>query len=141
MALSLTIVTPTGNVVKDLSIDDITLPAADGEVTILPGHIPYLTTLGVGVIRTDSVKEGEIDFFVDYGFVEVRNDKVSVFAESLEPASDIDLEKAEKYKAEVDQTMINKVIGELEYAKYLKNIEVAHKRLELAKTLKMGTRK
>ena len=135
MPLSLTIVTPSQRVVKDLKVERIVMPAAKGEVTILPGHTPLLAALDAGRIHTESDQE-EINFLVDYGFAEVRDDKVSIFAEFLEPVTEIDLEKAEKAKAEAEETVMNTILGELEYAKYMKKLEVSHKRVEIAKLLK-----
>ena len=137
MPLSLTIVTPEKNIVKDLSVDEIVMPAGNGEVTILPGHTPVLTTLGAGLIRTDAPgEERDINFLVDYGFAEIRDDKVNIFAENLEPATEIDLEKAEKSQAEAEETGMSKILGELEYAKYMKQLEITHKRVEIAKLAK-----
>jgi len=144
MPLKVTIVTPKKNVVKDLSVEEIVLPAGNGEVTILPGHTPLLTTLGAGIIRTEAPgEEADINFLVDYGFAEVRHDKVNIFAETLEPATEIDLEKAEKAQAEAVEVGMNSVLGELAYAKYLKQLEITHKRVEIAKLAKglSGTRK
>ena len=135
MPLSLTIVTPQSKVIKDLKVDNIVMPAGKGEVTILPGHTPLLTTLKPGLIRTYSVQE-EINFLISRGFAEVRNDKISIFAETLEPATKIDLEKAEKAKAKVEETVMHKILGDLEYAKYMRKLEVAHKRVEIAKLMK-----
>lgn len=135
MSLSLTIVTPEKKVVKDLQVDSLVMPAANGEVTILSGHTHLLTALAAGNIYTHSDVEN-IHFLVGYGFAEVRNDRVSIFAEWLEPASALDLEKAEKARAEVEETVMNKVLGELEYAKYMQELDVAHKRIEMAKLVK-----
>lgn len=135
MPLSITIVTPRKTVVKNLAADELVMPAAKGEVTILPGHTPLLTTLGVGVIRTLSHSEN-INFLVTGGFAEVRSDQVLILGEKIEAATEIDLERAEKAKAEVEQTVLNTVLGELEYAKYMKKLERAQKRVEMAKFLK-----
>lgn len=135
MPLSVTIVTPKKTVVKNLSVDELVMPAAKGEVTILPGHTPLLTSLGVGVIRTLSHAEN-INFLVTGGFSEIRNDQVLILGEKIEAATEVDLERAEKARAEVEQTMLNTVLGELEYAKYTKKLERVQKRVEMAKFLK-----
>lgn len=140
MPLSVTIVTPKKTVVKNLSVDELVMPAAKGEVTILPGHTPLLTTIGVGVIRTLSHAEN-INFLVTGGFSEIRNDQVLILGEKIEAATEIDLERAEKARAEVEQTMLNTVLGELEYAKYTKKLERVQKRVEMAKFLKSTPQK
>lgn len=140
MPLSLTIVTPHKKVVQKLSVDEIVMPGELGEVTILPGHAPLLTTLGVGMVRTLS-REESINFLVSYGFAEVRDDQVTILGEDIEPATDIDIERAQKAKAEVEETMISRVLGEIEYAQYLKRLEKERKRIEVAKLLKESLKK
>ena len=134
MALSLTIVVPTKKVVSKLSVDSIVMPAEAGEVTILPGHTPFLTTLGVGMIRTLSQEEA-INFVVNFGFAEIRDDQVLILGEDITPASEIDIERALKAKSEVEETAMNKVLGEIEYANYLKKLQQVQKHVELAQLM------
>ena len=135
MPLTVTIVTPQKKVVHKLAVDELVMPAEKGEVTILPGHTPLLTTLGVGMIRTLSGDE-RINFLVSYGFAEVRDNQVLILGEDIKPASDLDLELSQKAKAEVEQAGMNKVLGEMEYANYLRKLEQAQKEVELAKLFK-----
>ncbi len=134
MPLSVTIVTPEKKVVHKLQVDELIMPAEAGEVTILPGHAPLLTTLGVGVVRTLSLSNDEqINFLVSYGFAEVRDNHVLILGEDIEPASAIDLELAQKAKSEVEEKILNKVLGEIEYANYLKRLQKEQKKIEVAK--------
>ena len=135
MSLSVTIVTPQKKVVHKLAVDELVMPAEKGEVTILLGHTPLLTTLGVGMIRTLSGNE-RINFLVSYGFAEVRDNQVLILGEDIQPASELDVERAKKAKAEVEQAAMNKVLGEIEYANYLRKLEQAQKEVELAKLFK-----
>ncbi len=60
-------------------VESVTLPAYDGEVTILAHHEPFVTTLKSGSIEVH--KEGNIDpmiFSVADGVVEVSNNQVTV---------------------------------------------------------------
>ena len=79
MALTLEIVTPESRVYSD-TIDTVVIPTLDGEVGILPGHIPLLTQVAFGELR---VTKGNTTQFlaVDGGFAQVSGDKVSVLAE------------------------------------------------------------
>lgn len=56
-------------------VDSVTLPASDGEITILPGHIPLITTLSIGNIKT--AKES---FPITGGVAEVDDKGVVVLA-------------------------------------------------------------
>jgi F-type H+-transporting ATPase subunit epsilon len=91
MALTLEIVTPDARVYSD-TIDNVVIPTAEGEVGILPGHIPLLTQVEHGELR---VTKGSETLFlaVSGGFAEVEGDRVHVLAEHAITEEKID-EKA-----------------------------------------------
>jgi F-type H+-transporting ATPase subunit epsilon len=67
----------------------------EGELGVLPGHIPLLGALEPGwTVRIDRVDEDELRLAVHGGFLSVREDGVSVLAEMAEPAADIDVARA-----------------------------------------------
>ncbi len=79
MPLTLEIVTPESKVYSD-TIDTVVIPTVEGEVGILPGHIPLLTQVEDGELRV--TKGGVTQFLaVSGGFVEVESDCVRVLAE------------------------------------------------------------
>jgi F-type H+-transporting ATPase subunit epsilon len=79
MPLTLEIVTPAARVYSD-TIDSVVIPAVDGEVGILPGHIPLLTQVDHGELRV--IKDGRpLNLAVGGGFVQVSGDRVSVLAD------------------------------------------------------------
>lgn len=77
--LTLEIVTPEARVYSD-TIDTVVIPTVDGEIGILPGHIPLLTQVADGELR---VTKGGKDLFlaVGNGFAQVEGDKISILAE------------------------------------------------------------
>lgn len=102
MALTLEMVTPE-KVAWSADAEFVVLPAAEGEMGVLPGHQPYLVQLKAGEVRV--TEKGEVRrFAISGGFAEVKDDKVSLFAETAEMAEQIDAERAkqalEKAKAE-----------------------------------------
>jgi F-type H+-transporting ATPase subunit epsilon len=67
----------------------------EGELGILPGHIPLLGALEPGwVVRINRADEGELRVAVHGGFLSVREDGVSILAEMAELADDIDTSRA-----------------------------------------------
>lgn len=79
MPLTLEIVTPEARVYSD-TIDTVVIPTVEGEVGILPGHIPLLTQVEDGELRV--TKGGMTQFLaVSGGFAEVEADTVRVLAE------------------------------------------------------------
>jgi F-type H+-transporting ATPase subunit epsilon len=79
MALTLEIVTPSARVYSD-TIDSVVIPTLEGEIGILPGHIPILTPVDSGELRV--TKNGKTEYLVvGGGFAQVSGDCVSVLAE------------------------------------------------------------
>lgn len=90
--LKLEMVTPHKLVLSE-EVDEITAPGAIGEFGVLPGHTPMLTTLKVGELtyrQGSQVKH----VAVNWGYVEVEDDNVTVLVETAEMADKIDLERA-----------------------------------------------
>jgi len=79
MSLTLEIVTPEARVYSD-TIESVVIPTVEGEVGILPGHIPLLTQVADGELRV--TKNGQTLWLaVGGGFAEVESDHVRVLAE------------------------------------------------------------
>ena len=91
MPLTLEIVTPDARVYSD-TIDSVVIPTVEGEVGILPGHIPLLTQVEHGELRV--TKGAETLFLaISGGFAEIEADRVHVLAENAISEEKID-EKA-----------------------------------------------
>jgi len=90
--LQLQLVTPYKRVLSE-DVEEVTAPGTVGELGILPGHTPLLTTLKVGEL---AYRQGSETFHVavNWGYVEVEDDTVTVLVETAEPADEIDLERA-----------------------------------------------
>lgn len=75
-----------------------------GEVGILPLHIPLVSTLVTGEVR---VKHGDhIDyFFIDGGFLEVKEDRVIILSPGAESAAEIEPEAEERAAEELRRTI------------------------------------
>ena len=61
----------------DGEADSLTVPGADGEMTVLPEHMPVVTTLKAGTITVRSA-QGEQQFPIESGVLEVRRDGATV---------------------------------------------------------------
>ncbi len=101
--LTLELVTPE-KMAWSAPADFVVLPAYEGEMGVLPGHQPFLVQLVAGEVRVTA--GGEVKHFaVSGGFAEIKNNTVSLFAETAEDADQIDSERAhqelEKAKASV----------------------------------------
>lgn len=91
--LHVEVVTPTGCLL-DRQVDEVVIPGIHGEIGILCGHIPYLTTIRAGVL-TCRAKNAAERFAVGGGYAEVgAGDHVLVLADQGIASRDVDLSEA-----------------------------------------------
>ena len=90
--LHLELVTPYRRILSE-QVDEVVAPGTVGEFGLLPGHTPILTTLNIGEL---SYKQDGKSYHVavNWGYVEVEDDTVTVLVETAEVADQIDLERA-----------------------------------------------
>ncbi|PLX88555.1 MAG: ATP synthase F1 subunit epsilon [Desulfuromonas sp.] len=101
--LKLEMVTPYKRVLSE-DVEELSAPGTLGEVGILPGHTPLLTTLNVGELTYK--KDGEsFHVAVNWGYVEVEDDTVTVLVETAEPADQIDLERAKEALGRAEEAL------------------------------------
>jgi F-type H+-transporting ATPase subunit epsilon len=99
----LEIVTPE-RVVYSEQVDMVVVRGVEGELGILPNHIPLVTPLKIAPAKIK--KDGRDKWVaVNGGFLEVRKDKVVILAESAELPEDIDVERALAAKARAEQRL------------------------------------
>ena len=91
-------------VVYSDDVDVVIAPGVEGELAVLPHHAPLMTMLQAGELRVK--KDGEeTSMFVSGGFLEVRQDKVVVLADTAERAEEIDIARAEEAKQRAEQRL------------------------------------
>jgi len=85
-------------------VDSVNLPGSEGRMGILPNHSALLTTLDYGEVEVRF--DGQQEFYaIGGGFVEVQPDHVTILADSAEMAEQIDLDRAERARAEAERVM------------------------------------
>ncbi len=116
--IQLKIATPERLVLEEL-VDQVSLPTKNGEVTILPNHIPLIAELEFGELLA---KKGDEDmpFAIWGGLVEVNDNTVVVLSDIAEFAEEISLEKVEQAKQKAEDLMQKKgQFSEQEFADLL----------------------
>ena len=93
--LSLEVVTPFRTVLIE-DVESVTLPGIEGELGILPEHVPLLTTLDTGIMSYVSGSGNTLAIAVHWGYAQVDGNNVSVLAELAETADEIDLPRAQE---------------------------------------------
>ena len=82
----------------------VTVPGFGGELGILPGHTPLISQLQTGVLTY--VQDGKnFPLHVSGGFVEVRDDHVSVLAEVAERPDEIDTARAKLSRERLEKQL------------------------------------
>src|SRR3989475_11665522 len=129
--LTLEIATPTRLAVTE-SVDEVVIPGSQGYFGVLPGHAPFLTTVGVGEL-VYRVGRDERYLAVSGGFAEVRNDKVIVLADTAERPEEIDRGRAERARERAERRLSGRGVEEaVDYARATAALARAMIRLQTA---------
>lgn len=102
------IVTPERVLLKE-EIAQITVSTRDGEITILPNHIPLVSVLKPGVAEVKKTDNTVSVLSITGGFIEVSRDKIIILADAAEHAAEIDLARAEEARRRAEETMKERV--------------------------------
>ena len=92
--LLLEIVTPEARTFSE-DVDMVVLPGVEGELGILPMHVPLMTRLLPGEVRITQ-GEKQIELVVGAGFVEVTQTKVSILVDMAMSDAEVDESAAEE---------------------------------------------
>ena len=93
--ISLEVVTPFRTVLNE-DVNSVTLPGIEGELGILPEHVPLLTTLDAGIMSFVNDSGNTVVIAVHWGYAQVDGNNVRVLAEIAEKADEIDLPRAKE---------------------------------------------
>ncbi|MEX1019380.1 MAG: F0F1 ATP synthase subunit epsilon [Litorilinea sp.] len=103
MTIHVDIVTPERLLISD-DVDMITIPGGEGQMGIMGGHAPLLSTMDIGEIVLH--KGAETQFLaVAGGVVEVRPNKVTILADVAEAAEEIDENRAEAAREKARESL------------------------------------
>ncbi|MBL1228049.1 F0F1 ATP synthase subunit epsilon [Enterococcus sp. BWB1-3] len=102
--LTVNVMTPDG-LVYDHRARIVVARTTDGEIGILPKHAPIIVPLAIDEVR---IKRTDADTHVDWiavngGILEVRDNIVSIIADSAERERDIDVSRAERAKQRAEK--------------------------------------
>lgn len=126
--LKLDIVTPYGSVLSD-EVDEVSAAGSEGDFGVLPGHVPFITTLKVGILTFRKGNQTSY-VFVNSGYAEVSEDKVIIIADSAEMAEDIDVERAKEAMKRAEERL--KKAEEIDFARATASLERATIRIQIA---------
>jgi F-type H+-transporting ATPase subunit epsilon len=128
--LTIEIATPTRLAVSE-TVDEVVAPGIQGYFGVLPGHAPFLTTLGIGEVLY-RVGRDERSLAVSGGFAEVRNDKVIVLADTAERPEEIDRARAERARERAEQRLGGRSAEDVDFTRAAAALARALARLQVA---------
>ncbi len=90
-------ITTHEKVVFDEDVDEIYTKGTEGEFGILPGHIPFMSALDIGVTKV--VIDGKVEKFTTMGGVfQLTGNEALILTQAAEKSEEIDIERAEEAK-------------------------------------------
>ena len=101
------IINPEKSFFSQEDINEVVLPAFEGEMGILKDHIPIISFLKPGIIKIFS-KSREKNFFVEDGIVEFRNDNLSILTSSIFDVSKMDRNKIDEILKQSENVLSQK---------------------------------
>ena len=108
--LKLEIVTPEAKIYSE-DVEMVTLPAVEGEMGVLPMHVPLMTQIVSGELVAR--KDGRDHFLaIGDGFVEITGERVAVVTDMAIKADDIDEAKAEEARKRAESRLQEKLSDE-----------------------------
>jgi F-type H+-transporting ATPase subunit epsilon len=129
-SFELEIVTPEKLVVRD-NAEEAQIPGRNGYIGVLPGHAPLITELGAGEISYRA--NGQLHrFSMAWGFAEVLPDRVTVLAETVERAEEIDIARAQQSLTKAED-LLKSAQSEQDFSVATSKIQRAEARIEVAK--------
>lgn len=132
----LKIVTPEKLILEE-EVDQVTFPTSEGELTILPEHIPIVASLMSGDVVA-KVNNENVPMAVSGGFVEVKNDNngntvvaiLADFAEHVNEMTDDAIEKARARSEELKKLAEDK--GTVDFEHFATELERSLTRVKIA---------
>lgn len=124
------IITPERTLFSE-EVSQVTLQTTQGEITVMPGHIPIITNLMPGELYF--VKNQEIvPMVVLGGFAEITKNSVTVLADAAEKVEEIMEERAKEAREKAEELRLQKITDRKEYTALTAQIEREMARLRVS---------
>lgn len=112
--LHLEIVTPEARTFSG-EAQMVVVPGVEGDLGILPDHMPLMTQVNPGELRITTV-DGDQYLAIGSGFLEVLPDRVSIMTDMAVPEAEIDEKAAEEAVARAQRELSEKALAGEELA-------------------------
>jgi len=130
---NLEIITPERKFFSE-PVEMVILKTPQGEMGILPGHMPMVIAVSVGPIKI--LKDGEwLEAVLTEGFMEVKQDNTVILTDTAEWPHEIDIRRAQAAKERAEERL-HRQLNRVEYMRSQAAMARALARLKVTKQLK-----
>lgn len=123
-SLTFVLVSPEKELAR-MSSSSVTIPGAEGELTVMPGHAPFVTLLRPGYIYVRGNNEEHV-YAVLGGFAEIANNKLSILADEAHLLDSMEREILERqldlHDDELDLQDPEEILKRVQYLADIKNM-------------------
>ena len=132
--MKLNLLTPERKAVYDQEITEVVIPAYSGEMTILPGHSPMITTLGTGILK---YKVKGIDkthkAVISWGYCEVTPEAVNVLAEFMQTPDEVVVSDSQATLVSTEKKLGSEFLTDQEFKLTVQEAAKARSAIEIVK--------
>lgn len=131
----LTVVTPEKRLVVGQEIDEVTVPGFRGELNVLPGHAPLITTLETGVLRWKlKGQTNEHVAAISWGYAEIHPEGVDILADVADLPAEVDVTETNRLMDLAEKRLASETLDDADWkqvhreiARYRADLEIAGK--------------
>ncbi|MEI0509450.1 F0F1 ATP synthase subunit epsilon [Brachyspira intermedia] len=128
-ALTCSVITRSGPVLRSIRIDHVEIPSHDGYVSIHLDHCPYIVRIGYGELKIYNEDNKLINMYVEDGIAKVTNNVIGILVETALYPKDID---ATMLKDEINKLSTQMVINAEEARRNHEKIAKLNKQIEIS---------
>ena len=112
----LNVISPEGVLIKDRETVSLIIETKTGELNILPGHLDIISILGDGIMKVDT----EAPSVLYGGVMDVEGERVTVLADKIRLASNIDIVENHNRLNEIDKLLKEETLNDLDFKQLIK---------------------
>ena len=128
----LNLVTPEKKLVSNQEMEEVTLPAFRGELNILPGHSPLMTTLDPGILKYKLKGAAEsVRIAISWGYCQVSTEGVNVLAEGAVTQEEIEIKKVNEHLKVQELRLSEETLDDVSWQNVHREIERLHAEIDL----------
>tara|TARA_B110001454_G_scaffold219198_1_gene251538 strand:+ start:109325 stop:109732 length:408 start_codon:yes stop_codon:yes gene_type:complete len=132
--MKMTLVTPEKRILTGADVESVTVPAYRGELNILEGHTPLVTTLDTGIMRWKVKGSDRFQYAViSWGYCEVYPNGIDILAETADLPEDINLTDAQAFIDKAKARLAAESLSDADYADLSRVVKRGESSIEVTK--------